>query len=143
MIGKELSSRTFPEIGVPDPHHPLSHHQNDPQKLEKLTRVNTLHTSLLAYYLEKLQATSEGDGTLLDHLLLMYGSGMSNSNLHIPHNLPVLVAGGRSFVGGGRHIRFPAGTRLTNLYLTMLNRVGVPVEQVGDSTGQFQELSDV
>jgi hypothetical protein len=143
MIGKELSSRTYPEIGIPDQHHPLSHHQNDPQKLEKLTRLQTFHTSLFSYYLSKLEATPDGDGTLLDHVMIMYGSGMSNSNLHIPHKLPILVAGGRSFINGGRHLRFTEGTPLTNLYLTMLTKVGVPVERVGNSTGQFAELSGV
>jgi hypothetical protein len=144
MIGKELSSRTYPEIGVPDQHHPLSHHQNNPEKLEKLTRINVLHMSLFSYYLSRLESTPDGEGSLLDHVLLIYGSGMSNSNLHVPHGLPILVAGG---AGGqitcGRHLRFPDGTPLTNLYLTALNKVGVPVERVGDSTRQFVELSDV
>src|SRR5436190_647170 len=144
MIGKELSSRTYPEIGVPDQHHPLSHHQNDPQKLEKLTRINTFHVSLLAYYLEKLKATPDGDGTLLDHVMLIYGSGMSNSNQHVPHKLPILVAGGGAGqLQGGRHLTFPEGTPLTNLYLTVLNKVGVPVERVGDSTGQLEHLAGV
>jgi Protein of unknown function (DUF1552) len=141
MIGKELSSRTYPEIGVPDQHHALSHHQNDPEKLERLTKINIFHTSLLSYYLAKLQSTPDGDGSLLDHLLLMYGSGMSNSNQHLPLNLPILIAGGKAFVAGGRHLRFPDKTPLTNLYLNMLNKVGVPVERIGDSTGQFEELA--
>ncbi len=143
MIGKELSNRTYPEIGVPDQHHPLSHHQNDPQKLEKLTRINAFHMSLFAYYLNRLQSTEEGEGSLLDHVMLLYGSGMSNSNLHIPHKLPILVAGGRDYFAGGRHLRFADGTPVTNLYLTMLNKIGVAVETIGDSTGQFQELSEV
>jgi len=143
MIGKELSSRTYPEIGVPDQHHPLSHHQNDVQKLEKLTRINAFHMSLFAYYLKRLQSTEDGDGSLLDHVMLLYGSGMSNSNLHIPHKLPILMAGGRDYFAGGRHVRFAEGTPLTNLYLTMLNKIGVAVENVGDSTGQFVELSGV
>jgi hypothetical protein len=143
MIGKELSSRTYPEIGVPDQHHPLSHHQNDPQKLEKLTRINAFHMSLFAYYLNRLQSTEDGEGSLLDHVMLLYGSGMSNSNLHIPHKLPILVAGGRDYFAGGRHLRFADGTPVTNLYLTMLNKIGVAVDTIGDSTGQFQELSEV
>ncbi len=144
MIGKELSSRTYPEIGVPDQHHPLSHHQNDPQKLAKLTKINAFHTALFAYYLEKLQSTPDGDGSLLDHVMIIYGSGMSNSNQHIPHKLPVLlVGGGAGQIRGGRHLRFPDGTPLTNLYLTVLNKVGVPVERVGDSTGGLEHLSDV
>jgi hypothetical protein len=143
MIGKELSGRTYPELGVPDQHHPLSHHQNDPAKLEKLTRINSFHMSLFAYYLDKLQATEDGEGSLLDHVMLLYGSGMSNSNLHVPTSLPILVAGGRNYLAGGRHLKFAAGTPLTNLYLTMLNKVGVAVESIGDSTGQFEELSGV
>jgi len=144
MLGKELSSRTYPEIGVPDQHHPLSHHQNDPQKLEKLTRVNTFHTQLFAQYLEKLGATPDGDGTLLDHVTIIYGSGMSNSNLHIPHKLPILlVGGGAGQINGGRHLRYPDGTPLTNLYMTVLTKVGVPMERIGDSTGELKHLSDV
>ena len=141
MIGKELSSRTYPELGVPDQHHPLSHHQNDPEKLSKLTKVNTFHTGLFSYYLQKLQATADGDGCLLDHVLIVYGSGMSNSNLHIPHKLPILLAGGGGQVMGNRHLRFADGTPLTNLYLTLLDKVGVPAERVGDSTGKIEQLS--
>jgi Protein of unknown function (DUF1552) len=143
MIGKELSGRTYPELGVPDQHHPLSHHQNDPAKLEKLTRINSFHMSLFAYYLDKLQSTEDGEGSLLDHVMLVYGSGMSNSNLHIATKLPILVAGGRDYLAGGRHLKYADGTPLTNLYLTMLNKVGVAVESIGDSTGQFEELSGV
>jgi hypothetical protein len=142
MIAKELSSRTYPEIGVPDQHHPLSHHQNDPAKLAKLTKLNTFHMGLFAYYLERLKATPDGDGTLLDHVMVVYGSGMSNSNLHVPHKLPILVAGGGAGqIKGGRHLRFPDETPLTNLYLTILDKVGVPMDRVGDSTGKIDELS--
>ena len=144
MIGKELSNRTYPEIGVPDPHHPLSHHQNDPQKLEKLSRVQTLHIGLLAYYLEKLAATPDGDGSILDNLVLLYGSGMGDSNLHDPRNLPLLIAGGGAGqIRGGRHLRYPKETPLTNLYTAMLEKVGVPVERIGDSTGALEMLSGV
>jgi len=144
MIAKELSSRTYPEIGVSEQHHPLSHHQNDPAKLEKLAKVNTLHASLFAYFLSRLQSTPDGEGSLLDHVLLIYGSGMSNSNLHIPHKLPILVAGGAAgHVKGGRHLTFPDKTPLTNLYLTALQALGVQAEQIGDSTGRFAELSAV
>jgi hypothetical protein len=144
MIGKELSSRTYPEIGVPDQHHPLSHHTNDPEKLAKLTKLNTFHVSLLAYYLEKLQSTPDGESNLLDQLRRLSGSGMSNSNLHVPHKLPVLLlGGGAGRIKGGRHVRFGDGTPLTNLYLTVLNQLGVPVEQIGDSNGQMRELSEV
>jgi hypothetical protein len=144
MIGKELSGRTYPEIGVPDQHHPLSHHQNDPEKLAKLTKVNTFHVSLLAYYLEKLQSTPDGESNLLDQVTLIYGSGMSNSNLHVPHKLPVLLlGGGGGRIKGGRHVRFADETPLTNLYLTVLSQLGVPVERIGDSNGQMRELSEV
>ena len=144
MIGKELSSRTFPELGVPDQHHPLSHHQNKPESLEKLTRVQVFQAGLLAYYLERLRSTPDGDGSLLDHMTLIYGSGMSNSNLHVPLGLPILVAGGGAgTLRGGRHIRYPEGTPLSNLYQTVLSKLGVPVERIGDSTGTFRELSGV
>jgi hypothetical protein len=144
MLGKELSNRTYPEIGVPDPHHPLSHHQNDPQKLEKLSRVNILHAQLFAYYLEKLASTPDGDGTLLDQIVLLYGSGMGDSNLHDPRNLPMLIAGGGAGrISGGRHVRYPKETPLTNLYMTMLEKVGVPVERIGDSTGALELLSGI
>ena len=144
MIGKELSNRTYPEIGVPDPHHPLSHHQNDAQKLEKLSRVQTLHAGLLAYYLEKLAATPDGDGSILDNLVLLYGSGMGDSNMHDPRNLPLLIAGGGAGqIRGGRHLRYPKETPLTNLYTAMLEKVGVPVERIGDSTGALDMLSGV
>ncbi len=143
MIGKELSGRTYPEIGVPDPHHPLSHHQNDPQKLDKLGRINTLHLQLFAYYLEKLRSTPDGDGSLLDHMVLLYGSGMGDSNLHDPRNLPILVVGGAGQITGGRHVKYAKETPLTNLYMTVLNKVGVPVERIGDSTGSVEHLSDI
>ena len=144
MIGKELSNRTFPEIDVPDPHHPLSHHRNNPESLQKLTKINTLHAQLLAYYLEKLRATPDGDGSLLDQMTIIYGSGMSNSNLHIPLGLPILlVGGGAGQLTGGRHVRYAEGTPLANLYMTVVNKLGVPVERVGDSTGELTHLSDI
>jgi hypothetical protein len=138
----ELSSRTYPEIGVPDPHHPLSHHQNSPEKLEKLTKVNTLHVQQLAYYLDKLRATPDGDGSLLDHMVVMYGSGMGNSEQHHPLKIPMLVAGGGGGkMKGGRHLRFADGTPHTNLYMTVLNMLGVSVERLGDSTGTLDAVS--
>ncbi len=144
MMGRELSQRTYPEIGVPDPHHPLSHHQNDPEKLEKLTRVSILHMRMFAYFLEQLRSTPEGDGSLLDQVTLLYGSGMSDSDLHTPRNLPLLLAGGGAGrIKGGRHVGFEEGTPLTNLYMTVLSQLGVPVERIGDSTGQVELLSDV
>jgi hypothetical protein len=144
MLGRELSTRTFPELGVSEQHHPLSHHQEDPEKLAKLTRINTFHASLFAYYLDRLKATTDGEGSLFDHSVVLYGSGMSNSNQHVPHQLPIVLTGkGSGQIKGGRHVRFPNGTPLTNLYLTMLHKLGVPVERVGDSNGQLTHLSDV
>ena len=144
QLARETSTRTYPHIGVPEPHHPVSHHTNDPEKLAKLTKVNTFHVSLLAYYLEKLQSTPDGESNLLDQLTLVYGSGMSNSNLHVPHKLPVLLlGGGAGRIKGGRHVRFADETPLTNLYLTVLNQLGVPVERIGDSNGQMRELSEL
>jgi hypothetical protein len=142
MVGKELSGRSYPELQVPEGHHALSHHQEIPEKLEKLTRINILHTQLFAYYLQKLQATPDGDGTLLDHVTIIYGSGMSNSNLHLPLNLPLLVVGGGAGITGGRHVRYSESTPLTNLYLTVLNKIGAPAERLGDSRGTFQQLSE-
>jgi hypothetical protein len=142
MISKELSNHTYPEIGVPEPHHPLSHHQERPESLEKLVKLQTFHMQMFAYYLEKLRSTPDGDGSLLDHILIMYGSGMGNSNLHDPRNLPMLVAGGGSGrIATGKHIRCPEGTPLSNLFLTLLNKVGVSTESIGDSTGQIQQIS--
>jgi hypothetical protein len=144
MVGKELSVRTYPELGVPDPHHPLSHHQNDSAKLEKLSRINVFHLKLFAYYLDKLRSTQDGDSSLLDQTAILYGSGMGDSNLHDPRQLPLLVAGGGAgAIQGGRHLRYPKETPLTNLYLALLQKVGVPVERIGDSTGAIQHLSSV
>jgi hypothetical protein len=133
MIGRELTGRPYPEIGVNDAHHPTSHHQNDPEKLAKLAKINTFHTQLFAYYLEKLKATPDGDGALLDHLILVYGAGMSDSQLHAHGNLPLALFGGG--IRGDRHLKFPMDTPLANLHLTLLDRLGVPIDAIGDSTG--------
>lgn len=144
MISKEISNHTYPEIGVPDPHHPLSHHQNDPEKFRKLVLLQKYHLEMLSYFMNKLKSTPDGDGTLLDNVTILYGSGMGDSNLHDPRDLPILVAGGGSgTLQGNRHIRCPKGTPLTNLYLTLLDKLGVPADSIGDSTGQMQQLSDV
>src|SRR5262249_40540144 len=108
MVGRELSGRPYPEIGINDAHHPISHHQNDPNKLAKLSKINTFHTTLFAYYLEKLRATPDGDGSLLDHLVLVYGAGMSDSQLHAYASLPVLLVGGG--MKGGRHLTYETDT---------------------------------
>jgi hypothetical protein len=144
LLSREVSPRTYTEIGIPDPHHGLSHHQNNPVSMEKLAKINTFHVEQLAYFLGKLQATADGDGTLLDHLTLLYGCGISDSNQHTHDNLPILViGGGAGSIAGGRHLRVKKDTPLTNLQLTLLDKVGVPLEQLGDSTGRLELLSGV
>ena len=144
MLGRELSGRTYAEIGVPDSHHPTSHHRDDPVLYEKVTKINEFHTSLLAYYLDKLDATPDADGSLLDNMLLLYGAGMSDSNRHSNTGLPlVLFGGGAGTLKGGRHIRYRSGTPINNLHLTMLDKMGVPVDNLGYSTEQLDLLSGV
>jgi hypothetical protein len=144
MVGHETSQRAYPEIGVPDAHHPLSHHGGDTEKIRKLIKVNQYHTQILAYYLEKLQSTRDGDGTLLDHITLLYGSGMSDGNNHNHHNLPtLLIGGGAGHLKGGRHLRYPERTPVTNLFVALLDHLGVEVETIGDSTGPVEYLSGV
>ena len=140
---RELTNRTYPEIGVPDPHHPTSHHGNDPEKVLKIAKINTFHVSLFSEFLQKLQSTPEGNGTLLDNTVYLYGSGMGNPSLHDHVNLPTLVTGGNATgIRGGRHIRYDDGTPLANLHLTLLDRVGVNLDQFGDSTGRVADLFD-
>jgi hypothetical protein len=136
MIGREFSGRTYPEIGVPDAHHPISHHQRDPVRMEKCAKINHYHASLFAEYVEKLRATPDGDGSLLDHTVILYGAGMNEGNGHVPRNLPILLvgsAGGR--LRGGRHLRYAEGTPLANMQLSLLDKLGVRVEEHGNSTG--------
>ena len=143
MSGHELSGRTYPEIGVPDAHHPLSHHRGVPDALAKLTKINRYHVGLFAAFVEKLRATPDGDGSLLDHMVLMYGAGMSDSNAHSPYNLPiVLLGGGAGTLRGGRHVAFDERDRtpLANLHVTLLDKLGAPVERIGDSTGPLPSL---
>jgi hypothetical protein len=142
LMGREKDGRTYAEIGVPDPHHPVSHHQNRPEMLEKLSKINAFHMKLFAYFVDKLAKTQDGDGTLLDHSLLMHGAGMSNSDTHFHHDLPIIIAGGAA--GGiktGRHVALPAETPLANLHLTLIDKMGVPVENFGDSNGKLELLS--
>ena len=140
QLARETSTRSYPQIGVPEPHHPISHHTNDPEKLAKLAKINAYHVSLFSYFVDKLHATPEGQGTLLDHSLVMLGSGMGNPDVHDHTNLPIIVAGGAGSVKGGRHIRYAQPTPLANLHMTLLDKVGVPVERFADSTGPLAEL---
>jgi len=144
MYGREQTGRPYPQIGVPDPHHPVTHHQNNPVKMEKCTRIQRHHLMLFGEYLEKLRNTPDGDGTLLDHTVLLFGGGISNSDRHTHGPLPTLVLGGGGMgLKGGRHLVFPEHTPLTNLQLTLLNKLGIPAEKLGDSTGEFKELSEL
>ncbi len=141
QLARETSNRTYPEIGVPDPHHPLSHHGNDPEKIARMAKINQFHVSLFAEYLGKLKATQDGNGTLLDHALILYGSGIGNPNIHDHTNLPILVAGGTAFgMKGNRHIQYAKPTPLANLHLTLLDKVGVRLDAFADSNGKVDEL---
>jgi hypothetical protein len=142
MYGREQNGRPYPQIGVPEPHHPLTHHQDLPEKMEKCAKIQTHHVKLFADYLEKLRSTPDGDGSLLDHVILLYGGGISHSDRHTHGPLPTLVVGGGSgTIKGGRHLVYPEHTPLTNLQLTLLANLGVPAEKLGDSTGQLKELA--
>jgi hypothetical protein len=138
MLGRETSSRSFPEIGLSAPHHGMSHHGNRPEEIQKYAKVNTYYTEQFAYFLEKLQSTPDGDGTLLDHALLLYGAGLSNGNEHSHLALPLLLAGGKDLLKGGRHLQCRLHTPMANLLVTMLDRVGVPVDTIGDSSGRLE-----
>ncbi|MEO5923127.1 MAG: DUF1552 domain-containing protein [Bryobacteraceae bacterium] len=142
MYGREQTGRPYPHIGVPEAHHPVTHHQGDPVKMDKCAKIQRHHIELFAEYLGKLKATPDGDGSLLDHVILLFGSGISNSDRHSHGPLPTFVVGGGSgTLKGGRHLIYPEHTPLTNLQLTLLNKLGVPSEKLGDSNGQFNELS--
>ena len=144
QLTRELNNRTYPEIGVPDPHHPISHHGNDPEKLAKIAKINAFHVSLFAQFLEKLKATPEGNGSLLDHTVYLYGSGIGNPSLHDHENLPILVAGGAACgMKGGRHIRHAEPAPLANLHLTLLDRAGVHLDTFADSDGKVDLFDDV
>ena len=144
MYGREQTGRPYPQIGIPEPHHPLTHHQGNPEKMEKCARIQRHHIALFAEYLEKLRNTPDGDASLLDHVILLFGAGISNSDRHTHGPLPTLVVGGGAgTLKGGRHLVYPEHTPLTNLELTLLNKLGVPAEQLGDSNGQFRELSEL
>src|SRR5215510_9726861 len=143
QLTREQNNRTYPEIGVPDAHHTISHHGGDPEKLAKMAKINTFHVTLFSDFLQRMKATPDGDGSLLDHSVYMYGSGMGNSSLHDHDNLPILIAGGNGTgLKGGRHIRYEKGTPLANLHLTLLDRVGVHLDSFVDSTGKIEDLFD-
>jgi len=144
MVGRELGQRTYPQIGVPDPHHSTSHHQNSPEKIAKLEKIDAYHIRLLSRFLEKMRSAPDGDGNLLDHSMILYGAGICDGNLHNHIPLPTLLAGGGSgTLKGGRHLKYEEGTPLANLFVSLLNKAGVPTTTLGDSTGALEGLAEV
>ncbi len=144
MMGREGSDRSYPAIGVPDAHHPCTHHQNDPEKIAKTIKINQLHVRTFAYLLDKMRSTADGEGNLLDHSMIVYGSSLSDGNKHTHVHLPTLLAGGGGgSLQGNRHLVYPAETPMTNLLVTLLAKAGVPIEKLGDSTGRLPELLGV
>jgi hypothetical protein len=144
MMAREGSNRPYRSINIADGHHNLTHHQNEADKIAKVTKINEVHVKMFAYLLEKLKATPDGDGNLLDHSMILYGSSISDGNLHTHHDLPIVVAGGGAGqVKGNRHLKFPKDTPLNNLLVSMLDKAGVPVEKFGDSTGKLDCLANV
>ena len=142
MLAREVSSRAYPEIGVSDSHHPLSHHQDRPINLQRLGLVNEYHFRQFAHLVKRLAETPEGDGTMLDSTLFLYGTGISDSNTHFHEDLPIALIGGKTAgVSGGRYVRYPEGTPLANLHMTVLEMLGTPVESFGDGTGILKRLS--
>jgi hypothetical protein len=138
MISKEQSARPYPQIGVPEAHHPLSHHSDVPELIARMSKINRYHTELFSHYLEKLRATPDGDGSLLDHMTILYGSGISNSNRHSGDNLPILVlGGGAGRLKGGRHLIYSDKPTTANLLVTLMDKLDVPVERIGGSTGKL------
>jgi len=143
QLARETSTRTYPEIGVPEAHHPLTHHGGNPEMMAKVAKINAYHVSLFAYFLERLKATPDGDGSLLDHSIYLYGSGMGNPDKHDHVNLPILVAGGLAGrKPGGRHLRYAEPEPLSNLHLTLLDKVGVRVDRFADSKKKITELAE-
>jgi hypothetical protein len=138
MVGREVSGRSYPEIGVPDAHHPLSHHGHDPEKIAKLTKINTLHMQQVAYYLKRMTETKEGEGNLLDHTLVMAGASLADPNNHDHRGLPVIVAGG--LIKGNRHVIAEKDTPMANMMLSMMDTLGVHVDSIGDSTGRLSSF---
>jgi hypothetical protein len=144
MMGREGSTRTYREIGISDGHHPLTHHRNDPETMEKVARINCYHLQFFSNWVKKLAATPDGEGSLLDHSMIVYGSGISDGNRHTHHDLPVLLAGkGNGILRPGRHVRYAKETPMANLFVTMLDKMGLPGETLGDSNGRLDQLSDL
>ena len=144
MMARENIDRSYREIGLPEAHHAMSHHGNNPEKMAMFSKLNTYHAETFAYFLKKLQGISDGDGNLLDHTVVLYGSGMSDGNTHNNYSVPVVVVGGRDQqIKGNRHLRYPKGTPLANLSLTLIDKFGVPMGRFGDSTGELDLLSGV
>ncbi len=144
MMAREGSNRSYRSIGITDGHHSVTHHMNDPVKIEKVVKINNLHVQMFAYMLDRLRSTPDGDGSLLDHSMVVYGSSISDGNAHTHHDLPIVLAGGGAGqIEGGRHIRYPKETPMNNLLITVLSKAGVPAEKLGDSTGQLTQLSGV
>jgi hypothetical protein len=142
MVGREGSNRPYPEIGIPDSHHPITHHQKNPVLLDKITAINTYHVKLFAAFLQKLKDTPEGDSNMLHNSMICYGSGLSDGDMHLHDELPTILAGrGRDFFTPGRHIIYQRETPVTNLFATMAQRMGVRADHIGDSTGQLIDLS--
>ena len=142
MMGREQNTRVYDELGIKDAYHPLSHHQNDPSKIAQVHQIDILHSQMFAYFLEKMRSTPDGDGSLLDHSMVVYGSSLSDGNLHVHNDLPILlVGGGAGRINGGRHIRYPEDTPTTNLFLTLLDKLEIPLENFGDSTGRVDLLN--
>ena len=143
MMGREGTWRSYPHIGVPDAHHAVTHHQDDPEKIAKTIKINQHHVEIFAYMLEKMASMQDGEGSLLDHSMILYGSALADGNQHTHHDLPlVLAGGGAGRLRGGRHLRFPRETPMNNLLLSLLDLAGAPTEQFGDSTGKLGGLSD-
>jgi len=146
MMGREQSTRPFPQVGVPDAHHPLSHHENIPARVALMSKINTYHVELTAGYLDRLRAAQDGDGTMLDHMTILYGAGISNSTSHSGTNLPLLVlGGGAGKIKGGRHLRFPADTSNADLLMTLMDKLDMPLDRLGESTNKLpiDTLSEV
>jgi len=140
QVGHEMSLRAYPELGFGDSHHSVTHHHGEADKIAKVIQINTYHMKMLAYYLDKLRSTPDGDGSLLDHSMILYGAALSDANLHLYTDLPLLlIAGGVNGIKGGQNIRYPQRTPMSNLLVTLLDKAGVPnVNKLGDSTGKLE-----